>query len=177
MRDQLTDLGVNGKEDHFTISLQNRTKMRPWFIVAMVIVISLSILVTGCVSEPGKVTENISPAPSLPASGLPVISAPYQIYIKSGQHEEFTYRSHTITVDYTSAYPTQIIKVAVDGSEKVIRRDLAENPNGIDWKDGDLSFTLKPVVWEIREGQNIPVYESTWNTGEVQFAVRVKPAA
>lgn len=147
--------------------------MRSWIIMATAIVIILSILVTGCVSEPGTITTNVTPAASLPPSGLPVPPAPHQLYMKSGQLEEFTYWGHTIAVNYTSAHPTQIVKVAVDGSEKVFRKELTERPDAVDWNEGNLSFTLKPVVWELRDGQNVPIYESTWNTSEVYFSVQV----
>ena len=143
------------------------------FIVATAIVIILSISATGCFSEPGNVAKNETPAASLSPSEQPVPPAPYQFYIKTGQLEQFTYWGHTIAVNYSSSYPTQIVKVAVDGSEKVIQKELTESPNGIDWKEGNLSFTLKPVVWKIREGQNVPFYESTWNTSEVYFVVGI----
>jgi len=143
--------------------------MRYRLIEAIAIVIILSILVAGCVYEPGKVAKNETPAVGLPT--MPPV--PHQLYIKTGQLEQFTFWGHAIAVNYTSAHLTQIVKVAVDGSEKIIQKEPADSPNGIDWKEGNLSFTLKPVVWEIREGQNIPIYESTWNTSEVYFEVRV----
>ena len=80
---------------------------------------------------------------------------------------------HTIAFNYISAYPSQKFSVTVDGSEKVIQKELADNPNGIDWSEGNIVFTLKPVVWEKRDGQNIPLYESTWNTTEVYFVARI----
>jgi len=147
--------------------------MRNGFLATIAILIIFSILVAGCISEPGKVTKNETPTAPLPPPAPPVPPAPHQLYIKSGQLEQFAFWGHTIAVNYSSAYPTQIVKVAVDGSEKVIQKELTESPNGIDWKEGNLSFTLKPVVWEIREGQNVPIYESTWNTNEVYFVVHV----
>ena len=72
--------------------------MRLWFIAATAIVITLLILATGCVSAPGTAAENVTPAVSPPTAGIPVPAAPYQIYIKSGQSEQFTYRGHTIAV-------------------------------------------------------------------------------
>lgn len=147
--------------------------MRSGFISTIVIAIIFSILVAGCVSEPSKVAKNETSTAPLPPIAPPVPPAPHQLYIKTGQLEQFTFWGHTIAVNYTSAYPTQIVKVAVDGSEKVLQKELTESPNGIDWKEGNLSFTLKPVVWEIREGQNVPIYESTWNTSEVYFVVHV----
>ena len=157
--------------------MQNR------FIAAISILIIFSLFAAGCVYEPSKVTKNEIPAaplpsktlqvppPSLPPKASQVPPAPYQLYIKTGQLEQFTFRGHTITVNYASAYPTQIVKIAVDGSEKVIQKELTDSPTGIDWKEGNLTFTLKPVVWEMREGQNIPIYESTWNTSEVYFVM------
>jgi len=145
--------------------------MRNRFIAAIATILILSILVAGCVSEPGKVTKNETPATSLPPPAPQVPPSPHQLYIKTGQLEQFTFWGHTIAVNYVSAYPMQIVKIAVDGSEKVIQKELTDSPNGIDWKEGNLIFTLKSVVWEIREGQNIPIYESTWNTSEVYFVV------
>jgi len=151
--------------------------MRNRFIATVSILILFSLFVAGCVSEPGKVAKNEKPAAPLPSKTLQVplasqvLPAPHQLYIKNGQLEQFTFWGHTIAVNYVSAYPTQIVKIAIDGSENVIQKELTESPNGIDWKEGNLSFTLKPVVWEIQEGQNIPVYESTWNTSEMYFAV------
>jgi len=147
--------------------------MRLGLIVVLAIVIILSIFVTGCVSGPGTVIKNVTPTVSLLPAGLPVPPAPHHLFIKTGHIEQFTYWGHIIAVNYSSAYPTQIVKIGIDGSEKVIQKDLTERPNGIDWKEGNLSFTLKPVAWEIREGQNIPIYESTWNTNEVFFEVQV----
>jgi len=157
--------------------MQNR------FIAAISILILFSLFAAGCVSEPSKVTKNEIPVaplpsktlqvppPSLPPPAPQVPPAPHQLYIKPGQLEQFTFWGHTIAVNYASAYPIQIVKIAVDGSEKVIQKELTDSPNGIDWKEGNLIFTLKPVVWEMREGQNIPIYESTWNTSEVYFIV------
>ena len=148
--------------------------MRNGAIIAVIATaIILSILVAGCVSNPSKVTNNEAPTAPLPPTAPQVPPAPHQLYIKPGQFEQFNFWGHTITVNYASAYPTQIVKVAVDGSEKVIQKELTESPNGIDWKEGNLSFTLKPVLWEMREGQNVPIYESTWNTSEVYFVVHI----
>ncbi|MDO9324212.1 MAG: hypothetical protein Q7T80_04550 [Methanoregula sp.] len=153
--------------------------MRNRFITAISILIIFSLFVAGCVSEPGKVAKNETPPAPLPSKTLqvPPVSqvppAPHQLYIKNGQREQFTFWGHPIAVNYVSAYPTQIVKISVDGSEKVIQKELTDSPNGIDWKEGNLIFTLKPVVWEMREGQNIPIYESTWNTSEVFFVVHV----
>jgi len=145
--------------------------MRTGFLATLAIVIFLSILVAGCVSNSSKGTISETPAATLPPTAPPVTPAPHQLYIKTGQLEQFTFWGHTIAVNYASAYPTQIVKVTVDGSEKVIQKELTESPNGIDWKEGNLSLTLKSVVWELREGQNVPIYESTWNTSEVYFVV------
>ena len=141
----------------------------PRISLAIVAFIVFIILAAGCVFQPSEIAKNETPAAGLPT--MPPV--PHQLYIKAGQLEQFSYWGHTIAVNYTSEYPTQIVKVAVDGSENVLQKGPTESPNGIYWKEGNLSFTLKPVVWEIREGQKIPVYESTWNTSEVYFEVRV----
>lgn len=138
-------------------------------MVGIAALIVFIILVTGCVFKPSKIAKNetsAAPPPTVPP-------APKQLYIKAGQHEQLTYWGHNIAVNYTSAYPTQIFKVALDGYEKIFQKEPTESPIGVYWKEGNLSFTLKPVVWEIRDGQNVPIYESTWNTSEVYFEVRV----
>ena len=138
--------------------------------IAMEILALLVLLIffTGCISEQGKIANNETPAKPLPTS---VPLTPQKLYIKAGQSENFSYMGHTIAFNYITAYPSQKFSVTVDGSEKVIQKELADNPNGIDWSEGNLSFTVKPVVWEKRDGQNIPLYESTWNTTEVYFIV------
>jgi hypothetical protein len=125
--------------------------------------------IAGC-SGPGTVAHNDTPAATLPATVHP---SPHQIYITEGQHENFSYWGHTIAVSYTSAYPTQIVNVTIDGSETVLQKNLTDSPHGIDWSARNVSFTIKPVVWELRDGQNVPLYERTWNTREVYFEVQV----
>ena len=128
------------------------------------------LFLAGC-SRPEKIVNNETPAAPLPTLVPP---ASHQIYINAGQHENFCTWGHTIAVNYISAYPSQKFSVTVDGSERVIQKELTDNPSGIDWIEGNLSFTLKPVVWEMREGQNIPIYEGTWNTSEVYFIARIR---
>jgi hypothetical protein len=152
-------------EKMISANLRGGRALRISFVIEAFIV--FIILLTGCVSKPG---EKETPAVTQPTVPPP---APKQLYIKAGQHEQFTYWGHGIGVNYTSAYPTQIFKVAVDGNEKLLQKEPTESPNGIYWKEGNLSFTLKPVVWETREGQKVPVYESTWNTSEVYFEVQI----
>jgi hypothetical protein len=140
--------------------------------IALVILplLVLLIFLAGCVSEHGKIANNETPATPLSTS---VPLTPQKLYIKAGQFENFSYMGHTIAFNYISAYPSQKFSVTVDGSEKIIQKELADNPRGIDWSEGNLGFTLKPVVWENRDGQNIPLYESTWNTTEVYFVARI----
>ena len=140
--------------------------------IALVIVALLVFLyfLTGRASDDGKIANNETPAKPLPTS---VILTPQNLYIKVGQYENFSYLGHTIAFNYITAYPSQKFSVTVDGFEKVIQKESTDIPKGIDWSEGNLSFTLKPVVWEIRDGQNIPIYESTWNTTEVFFIARM----
>jgi len=144
---------------------QNHTFRITYVTLAFVVFL---LFLAGC-SRPEKIAYNETPAAPLPTI---VPTASHQLYIKAGQYENFSYWGHAIAVNYTSAYPSQKFSVAVDGSEKVIQKELSDSPNGIDWIEGNISFTLKPVVWEMREGQNIPIYESTWNTSEVYFIAR-----
>ncbi|MDO8728112.1 MAG: hypothetical protein Q7J35_18825 [Candidatus Methanoperedens sp.] len=133
-----------------------------WFFWLGVILLAF---VSGCVSKPDEITGNETPAP---ISSI-VSPAPVQLYIKAGQSEQFIYKSHTITVNYTSAYPLHIVRVTFDGTEKIIQKETSESPGGIYWKEKDISFTLKPVLWEIRDLEKIPIYEKTWNTTELYF--------
>lgn len=143
-------------------------KKKMFFLLIVVLVFLSIILVTGCVSKPGKIANNeTAPLPTVPP-------AHKQLYIEAGQLEQFTYRGHNIAVNYTSAHPTQIVKVTLDGSERIIQKEPTENPIGMYWKEGNLSFTLKPVVWEIRDSQKIPFYEKTWNTTELYFEVFIE---
>jgi hypothetical protein len=136
--------------------------------VLLTFVVFLSFI-AGC-SGPGTIAHNDTPA-APPAATVP--PSPHQIYLKEGQHENFSFWGHSIGVNYTSGYPTQIIKVTLDGSETVLRKNLTDSPEGIDWSARNLSFTIKPVVWEPRDSQNVPLYERTWNTREVYFEVQV----
>ena len=139
-------------------------------ILVMFSLLVFSIILTGCVSDPGKIAKNQTPAAQLP---IKVSPEPLQQYIKAGQLETFTYWGHAIEFNYSSANPSQKFLVTVDESEKLIQKELTDSPNGIYWNEGNLSFTLKPVVWEMRDGQNVPIYESTWNTTEVYFTVNI----
>lgn len=136
-------------------------------IAAILVFIILVTSVAGCTSKPGQAGKNKTPMASLPT----VSTAPKQLYIKVGQVEQFTYWGHDISINYISAYPTQKVKLTINGVERIIQKELSDNPSGIYWNEGNLSFTLKPVVWENRDSQKIPIYESTWNTTELFFEV------
>ncbi len=155
--------------------------------IAMVLI---AVTAAGCVSEPSDMTKNetvttpvatITPVatnvtPSTGQSGFHA-PAPYQLYIKAGQIYQFTYggifhERRNFTVNYTSAYPTQIVKITFNGHEKTIQKEIYDSPTGIYWSEGKFGFTLKPVVWEIRDGQRGPSYGVTWNTTELYFEVR-----
>jgi hypothetical protein len=112
--------------------------------------------------------ENLSPP-----STITVPPAPKQAHLKVGQSEKFTYWGHNITVNYTSSYPDQIVKLTLDGKEKNIEVELNASPRGIYWQEDNLSFALKPVVWEIRNNQRVPIYENTWNTTEIYLEIAV----
>lgn len=124
------------------------------------------LLTSGCAFQSQKETEPEQPQPS-----GKVPPAPKSFYITVGQSEEFTYWDHDIVISYLSASPVQSIKITVDGEEKTIERELTADPRGVYWDKGNLSFALKPVSWEVREGQRVPIYEGTWNTTELYFEV------
>ena len=131
-------------------------------------VLVLMIILFGCVSKPSQMTKNETPV-TPPSINVP--PAPKELYIKVGQSEQFTYWGHNIEINYISAYPKQTVKVTVNGKEKNIEVEITAPPRGIYWKEGNLSFVLKPVVWEVRNGQRVPIYEKTWNTTELYFEV------
>ena len=144
-----------------------------WIALAL-----MAIVTTGCVSKPDDTTENetlTTPVTTATPTTTDVVSsvspAPKQLYIKAGQHEQFIYRGHNITINYASAYPTQTVKITLDGTEKIIQKELTESPTGVYWREGEFSFTLLPVVWEIRDGQRGPSYGKSWNTTELYFEV------
>jgi len=134
-----------------------------------------AILIAGCISKSGEIVKTETPTITPVPPSITVPPAPRQFYLRVGQSEQFIYWDHNITINYFSGYPNQIIKITLDGVEKTFQKELTENPIGIYWKEGNLSFTIKPVIWEIRNGQNIPVYESTWNTTEIYFKMQGMP--
>jgi len=121
------------------------------------ILILACIIMSGCLEEE---TKQVPPAPK-------------QLYLKVGQSKQFNYWGHDIAITYVSSFPKQTVRVVVDGVEKVFEKELNASPRGIYWKDDNLTFALKPVVWELRNGQKVPIYEKTWNTTELYFDVRV----
>ncbi len=150
-----------------------------WITLALIMLVA-----AGCVSMHDDLTKNET-LTTLVTTGTPtttdlvssiehtdiVSPAPKQLYIKAGQHEQFIYRGHNITINYASAFPTQTVKITLDGAEKIIQKELTESPTGIYWREGEFSFTLLPVVWEIRDGQRGPSYGKSWNTTELYFEV------
>ncbi len=121
----------------------------------------------GCISKPDGITKNETSA-SGPQKGVP--QAPKQIYISVGQVEQFTYLGHNFTINYSSAYPLQTLKVSLDGIDKKIQKELTDG-RGIYWNERGFNFAIKPVSWEIRDGQRTPFYEKNWNTTELYFEV------
>ena len=125
----------------------------------------------------GEGTEQLSMNANLAPpmySGSPTLSvprAPRQLFISKGQRAEFTYWGHTISINYLLYNPMQIVIIYVDGKGKGIVKRITDDPRGVYWNEGNLRFSLKPVVWEIREGTRIPFYETTWNTSVLSFTV------
>ncbi len=117
-------------------------------------------MVIGCISRPDGITENETSQREVPP-------APRQIYIKAGQVEQFTYLGHKFTINYTSL---KTLEVSLDGIDKQIQKEMTDG-RGIYWSERGFNFTIKPVSWEIRDGQRIPLYEKTWNTTELYFEV------
>ncbi len=133
------------------------------------------LLLVGCVEptveEPGRQVKILASEPPKITPATTVPQAPKQAYLKVGHSEQFAYWGHNIEINYTSAEPKQIVEVEVDGALRSLEKELTDSPDGIYWKVGNLSFTLKPVTWEMRDGRRIPFYEKTWNTTELYFEV------
>ena len=125
------------------------------------VMVALMFVQAGCLSS----------AADRPAEPQVVSAAPGEVYIKAGQSAHFAYQGYRIDVSYLSAYPEHRVKVRVDGAEKDIVVNITAPPRGIYWKEHNLSFSLKPVVWELRDGKMVPVYEKTWNTSVLYFRV------
>ena len=128
----------------------------------LILLCVICVAIAGCLKEESS-KEELKRVPP----------APKQLYLKTGQFESFVYWGHNITVAYVSSFPKQTVRIVVDGVEKVFERELNASPRGIYWKESNLTFVLKPVIWEFRNGEKIPIYEKTWNTTELYFEVRV----
>lgn len=133
------------------------------------------IILSGCIatpngSEPGE-TANTKEAVEGPQEPSHVPTAPLQFYLHPGDTKAFTFMDLEIEVTYISAQPKQLVRVKANDEERLIEVDLDDTPTGISWKINDVSFELKPVIWETRDGQEIPFYERTWNTTELYFEV------
>ncbi len=125
------------------------------------------VITGGCISKPlGGGMANETHAPIL-IQTAPI--APKHAYLKVGQSEQFTYWGHSIAINYIASQPEQVINVIVDGVEQTFKKRPTDTPRGVYWREGNLSFALKPIVWETRDGQAIPIYEGTWNTSEIYF--------
>lgn len=151
-----------------------------WIALALMVVVA-----SGCVSNLSDTTKNETITTPV-ATGTPIATnvtpsagqtefhapAPYQLYIKTGQVYQFIYYNRNFTVYYSSAYPTQIVKITFDGYEKTIQKERYEAVSYLpSWIEGGFVITLSPVSWEIRDGQRGPVYLSTWNTTELYLEV------
>ncbi|MDK2875855.1 MAG: hypothetical protein PWQ22_265 [Archaeoglobaceae archaeon] len=94
---------------------------------------------------------------------------PKQLFLKAGQSESFRYWSHEISVEYTKDGETHLIKIVVDEKTTFIKKNTTDGPSGIYWSEEGLYFAIKPVVWEERGNERIPVFEKTWNVTEIYF--------
>ncbi len=145
-------------------------------------IIATMVLLAGCVQKPEelKPTPNITltpttqEAPSTKTSEA--IAAPSQSYVKVSEKKTIKYRNHNITLFYESSSPDQILNIVVDGEESVVKIDpTVECPNhqcGYYWHNGNLSFSIRPIIWKTgEEGRITWLYSETWNTNDVYFEV------
>ncbi len=133
-------------------------------MIDFVLFLIIMILASGCIQGPDTNNNSIDHTTEIPP-------APKQIYLKEGQNDHFAYWGHNITIDYVMSSPTQTIKITVDGSEKEITKEISDNPRGVYWNEKNLIFSLKPVMWEKRDGNMVPIYEKSWNTTELYFEI------
>jgi|GEM_PF-6027191 hypothetical protein len=97
--------------------------------------------------------------------------APASMYLSLGESKQLSYWNHTITVSFTSSNMDRVIIVTVDEQSKTFIKNVSDNPRGIYWEENNLNFEIKPVLWEVRDNKEIPIYEKTWNTSEIYFEV------
>lgn len=132
--------------------------------------------------EIGESTESMAtarwkPSPEeVPTRG--VMAAPRQVFIHVGGKEELSFWNHKMAVNYISSFPQQVLKVVLDGREKVIKIDAtSECPNdhcGYYWHQENLDFSVRPIVWKTDEDlKQTWSYGKTWNTDDLYFEVSV----
>jgi hypothetical protein len=137
-------------------------------IILLMLSIVLFSLSLGCTNKNNDV-KNDTVLNNTSSSVVP--PAPKQIYIKVGGAEAFDYAGHNIEIDYTYGKSTNIIKVNVDGHKTIFQKNIDDDPAGVYQKENGLHFAIKPVIWETRGSQNVPIYEETWNTSEIYVEI------
>jgi hypothetical protein len=141
----------------------------------LIILLMLSIVLFGlgfgCLGS-GPETKNSTLSNNTSnTSSTPVTSAPAQIYVKAGDVGVVDYDGHHIEVEYTIADSINSMEVKTDGASKVFQKKLEDDPAGIYWEENGLHYGIKPVIWETRDTQEVPIYEESWNTTEIYVEV------
>lgn len=151
------------------ISKHSIKKVAPGLVTLLTLVfltVLSGTILGGCVEQrennlsKGK-NDNVPPAPA-------------SMYLSLGESRQLSYWNHTITVSFTLSNTDRAIIVTVDEQSKTFIKNADDNPRGIYWGENNLNFEIKPVLWEIRDNKEIPIYEKTWNTSEIYFEVYLR---
>ncbi len=120
-----------------------------------------AVMLGGCINEPGQdggVNES------------EVSVMPRQLYLDEGGSASFSYHGHNISVEFWVVDGLRRVRITLDGVEKTVERN-ASAVGGVFWRTGGLGFAVKPVIWEVREGRDTPIYEKTWNVSQVYIEI------
>ena len=89
------------------------------------------------------------------------------MHLKNGDYVNITYRGYDFTLNYFTCENESYVIVEIDGHKKVFKRSFSDDPHGIYWRKDRILISIKPVVWEYRNGKKVPIYEKSWNAKEV----------
>lgn len=140
--------------------------------LALIFLVVGVLIVVGCVENNGKTNQTTAENQTKdikPSSNVTI--APKQFFMKPGQSEHFNYWNHEIVINYTKDAEMHLIEVIVDGKTTLIRKNASGYPRGEYRSIDDLHFSVKPVVWEERDGRKVPVFEKTWNVSEIYVGI------
>ena len=100
-----------------------------------------------------------------------VSPAPYMGYLKVGENTTFKYSGKSVKIDFRSENDYSVFTIEVDGTEKMLKVKKDSEGKAISDTISGLHIVIKPVEWEERNGQLVPIYEKSWNSSEVYFEI------